>query len=309
MKKIFSLFLFVLFLTMNYSLLCEGNVSKADDCDGREPGDGYYKCCYFHFRSTNQESSTEIKQCKPFTENELENFDDFIDNFEEEMENEGKTVELITIDCEPKSPFGFNSCEREATKYSDCENREPGDDYYKCCYLELDYDYKGENIYAKECLPLKRKQYYNISDYIQNTKDDIEKEGGNVKNINIDCGPKENIDICIDNCDIDSDDPCSMVASKASDCKDREVGDENYSCCFIDFQFEYQGTTKELKQCVPATLYDYNNLDEYIIDFKEEFGPLGYKVIKYDMDCFKESNGYSNNINIFILSLMMLSFF
>ena len=68
---------------------------------------------------------------------------------EEEMENEGKTVELITIDCEPKSPFGFNSCEREATKYSDCENREPGDDYYKCCYLELDYNYKGEKYMQK----------------------------------------------------------------------------------------------------------------------------------------------------------------
>ena len=205
---------------------------------------------------------------------------------------------LLTTHC--KLPCGAiqsedDPCSRKATNVSDCYNRTSGDKYYKCCYFDILFEKEGSTQERKECAPLTKNEYYNFDDFAKNYTKKIEDEGGKNINLNINCDTEPN--------------QCETKATKLSDCEGIDPGSKYYSCCFFDFEFEFEGKTSNTTHCTPLTLSEYANLEATIQKGKENYESKGYKINKYILECKGKSYGSTNNLNITILLLILILIF
>ena len=73
---------------------------------------------------------------------------------------------LLTAHC--KLPCG-SFC----SKPSDCLDRDLDNEYYKSCYFYLNYNIKGETKELRQCAPLRKEEYDNQDNYIENYKKKI----------------------------------------------------------------------------------------------------------------------------------------
>ena len=93
---------------------------------------------------------------------------------------------------------------------------------------------------------------------------------------------------------------CEGTASSLKDCKQRDIPEGAYLCCFADFKITLMGMTQEGKTCGSLTKEQYDNLDKYMEESSKEIEALGAKIDRYEIDC------NSNYIIISMLSLLLL---
>lgn len=291
MKKTFYLFLVCLFLTTHCKLPCQNFCYKESDCIDRELSDEYYKCCYFDLNYNSQGLTKSEKYCGPLRKDEYDNQDNYIEKYKKNLEEEGGTVNEIILNCDIQSED--DPCTRKATNVTDCYYRTSGDKYYKCCYFDVLFEKQGVKQEKKECNPLTKDEYNNFEDFINNYQKKIEEEGGKISQFDVDCDTEPN------QCEI-------TKATKLSDCEGIDPGDKYYTCCFFDFQFEFEGRTKEIRHCNPLTLLEYSNLEILIQKAKANYESKGYKIKKYILNCKGDSYGGSNYINISIILLILI---
>ena len=294
MKNIFYLFLVCLVLTTHCKLQCGALSYKPSDCLDRELYNEYYKCCYFYLSYNIKGETKEVRQCNPLYKEEYENQDAYIENYKKKyVEKDGGTVKEITLICDIQDEE--DPCTRNATNVEDCYYRTSGDKYYKCCYFDILFEKEGSTQERKECSPLTKNEYNNFDEFIENYTKKIEEDGGNIQGFNV-------------NCDTEPNQCKNTKATKLSDCEGIDPGSKYYSCCFFDFEFEFEGETKQTTHCTPLTLSEYSNLETTIQKGKENYESKGYKINKYILDCKGKSYGSSNNLNISILLLLILIF-
>ena len=93
---------------------------------------------------------------------------------------------------------------------------------------------------------------------------------------------------------------CEGTGSSLKDCKQRDIPEGAYLCCFAEFKITVMGMTQEGQQCGSLTKEQYDNLDRYMEDTRRQIESLGGKIDKYEIDC------NSNYIIISMLSLLLL---
>lgn len=295
MKKIFYLFLVCLFLTTHCKLPCGSFCYKPGDCLDRDLYNEYYKCCYFYLNYNIKGETKELRQCEPLRKEEYDNQEDYIENYKKKyIEADGGTINEISLICDILREE--DPCTREATKVEDCYYRTSGDQYYKCCYFDILFEKEGSTQERKECSPLTKSEYENFYDFIKNYKKKIEEDGIKIDKLSIDCDTEPN--------------QCKNAkATSLSDCEGIDPGSKYYSCCFFDFEFEFEGKTTKTTHCTPLTLSEYSNLEATIKKGKENYESKGYKINKYILDCKGNSYGSSSNLNISILLLILILLF
>ena len=172
------------------------------------------------------------------------------------------------------------NCEGFAYNKKDCRYREFNDSYYKCCYTYLIYIIQETTKEKRQCNALTEDEYDNIGKYIEKLEKTVEEEGSSVYSISIDCGVEP-----------EKDDPCSRKATNVSDCYNRISGDKYFKCCYFDLLFKIQGSTEEIqerKECNPLTKDEYNNIDDFIKNYKNEIKKGGGIINKLTINCPNE---------------------
>ena len=100
----------------------------------------------------------------------------------------------------------------------------------------------------------------------------------------------------------DSDKDCTGAsASSAKDCKDLKVEDGNH-CCYYKIKGEVLGTKLDNEFCIEITDTQYDNIDDYIDESKDETKKSGGKISELKIDC--NSSFLTNSLLGIILFLL-----
>ena len=91
--------------------------------------------------------------------------------------------------------------------------------------------------------------------------------------------------------------------SSYSDCKGLQVKTGQYTCCFIEEKYIFQGDSQNDKNCVGATKEEYDNNNEIKQFYKEIIVEQGGEVEDIKIDC------RANNIFISFLLLIIILLF
>lgn len=99
-------------------------------------------------------------------------------------------------------------------------------------------------------------------------------------------------------------DDCSSKKNPSGykDCKDLKVeGDDKY-CCYIHSKFTFNGEDHEDKECDGLTQAEYDKIEEDVKKGKKEAEDMGYKNIKYDINC---NSSYLQYLSTLLLLLIL----
>ena len=77
--------------------------------------------------------------------------------------------------------------DRPSSSSKDCKDLKVSDGYHCCFYKAKGEDEKGETQEAKFCMPITDEQYDKIDDYIDYLEEIAEKDGGKIKDLDLDC--------------------------------------------------------------------------------------------------------------------------
>ena len=76
---------------------------------------------------------------------------------------------------------------KEATKDTDCTGLNPGAGYYRCCYSYVKGTIGGKDTEQKQCLPIVKKDWDSIKDFVKKGKETSEAAGNKISKYEINC--------------------------------------------------------------------------------------------------------------------------
>ena len=91
-----------------------------------------------------------------------------------------------------------------------------------------------------------------------------------------------------------------FTPSKASECNSLKVDDGFYKCCYMHSKISIGEVLHEAKICTEINKTSYDNIKDFVAEYKKEIEKTGSKVSSFDVDCS------SKYLYISLLSLMVL---
>ena len=182
----------------------------------------------------------------------------------------------------------------KAENYYECQNYKLRDGFKYCCYLDFSYEINGRSYSQNRCNPFTEEQYYDLSSFVKQAKEQIEKDGGKFYRFIVDCGQSPT-DSPPDHSDSPTSEPmpepsstggCTGALAKSyGECKDLEITSGYEQCCY--FHSEYETDYKKIEDnfCNQVTKSQYYDLQSTSDSLKKSLESQGYKLNKFSIDC------------------------
>ena len=100
MKTTLFLFLAILLISYSYQSECDDKVTAENkkDCNSLKVSEGYYKCCFAHYKGKGNGEKGEYKTCQEIDQETYNRIKDYIKEEEKAAKNSGGKLTL-KIDC------------------------------------------------------------------------------------------------------------------------------------------------------------------------------------------------------------------